>query len=330
MAPTHDNSQLKLRSRDWCFTLNNYKAIDEAILRQLKSKYLVYGYETAPETGTPHLQGYVYFENQKIGHQLLKIMPKGIRFFKRRAKNVDDAIDYCKKEGDFWEQGERPCNQEEKGRRGKEAASWAIKKAKSGDLAAIEEEEPKIFLQYGTRLEALHDPKKLPIDGDLQHEWWVGSTGTGKSRLLWELYPNHFQKKKNKWWDGYKHEDVVAIEEWSPDNKQTAANLKEWADRYPFPGEIKGGVKQGLRPRKIIVISNYTIEQCFERREDWEPMNRKFKVIHFPEGKQEARFRSQLQPIEKPLEVVEEEEDFLADLPVDLGWLDFGGLEPIV
>jgi len=64
MAPRHDNSQLKLKSRDWCFTLNNYKAIDEAILRQLDSKYLIYGYETAPETGTPHLQGYVYFENE--------------------------------------------------------------------------------------------------------------------------------------------------------------------------------------------------------------------------------------------------------------------------
>nr|WAE43125.1 MAG: replication associated protein [Cressdnaviricota sp.] len=305
----HDNSQLALRSRDWCFTFNNYKPTDEALLQQLNSKYLVYGREVAPETGTPHLQGYIYFENQKFGHQLAKLLPRGIRFFKRMAPKLDSAIEYCKKDGDFHEQGDRPANQEEKGRRGKEAASWAIKKARSGDLKAVEEEEPRIYLQYGLRLESLHNPKKQPIDGALEHEWWVGSTGTGKSKLLWELYPGHFQKKKNKWWDGYRHEEIVAIEEWAPDNKHTAANLKEWADRYPFAGEIKGGVKQGLRPRKIIVISNYTIEQCFDRREDWEPMNRKFKVIRFPEDKQVARFRSQLQPIQASLGELEEISD---------------------
>jgi len=338
--------QLKLRSRDWCFTLNNYKPTDEALLQQIDSKYLIYGREEAPTTGTPHLQGYIYFKEAKTGSAVVKIMPRATAIFKRNSPDLDKAIDYCTKNGtndDYHEQGDRPANQQEKGRRGKEAASWAIKKARSGDFAAIEEEEPKLYLQYQSRLEGLHDPKKSPIDGALQHEWWVGPTGTGKSKLLWELYPNHFQKKKNKWWDGYKHEDVVAIEEWSPDNRATAANLKEWADRYPFPGEIKGGIKQGLRPRKIIIISNYTIEQCFDRKEDWEPMNRKFKVIRFPEGKQEARFLSQLQPTEPTPEpaVLSEPETAaptLEELEVELdlptwdwtGLFDAGSLSPLL
>jgi len=308
MSAQHDNSQLKLRSRDWCFTHNNYKATDEALLQQLDSKYLIYGREVAPETGTPHLQGYIYFANAKFGHQLQKILPRGIRFFKRRAKNVDDAIDYCTKDGsnaDFHEQGERPCNQVEKGERGKAAASWAIKKARTGDLQAIEDEQPKLFLQYGPRLEGLYEPPNKPLDV-LEHEWWVGGTGTGKSRLLWELYPGHYAKRINKWWDGYKRQDVVAIEEWSPDARLTAQSLKQWADHYPFPGEIKNGNMQGLRPRKIIVLSNYTIEQCFERSEDRDPMLRRFKVIHFPEGKQEARFRAQLVPTVVTPEVMDD------------------------
>lgn len=26
-------------------------------------------------------------------------------------------------------------------------------------------------------------------DDDTPHEWWVGETGTGKSKKLWDLYP---------------------------------------------------------------------------------------------------------------------------------------------
>ena len=76
--------------------------------------------------------------------------------------------------------------------------------------------------------------------------------------------------------------EVVAIEEWSPKNDLTASALKKWADRYPFPGEIKGGCLQGLRPKKIIVLSNYTPEQCFLNQEDLGPILRRFTVIKFP------------------------------------------------
>lgn len=292
MAPT---TQLELRSRDWCFTLNNYDKDDIDALKDIDSKYLIMGKEVGA-SGTPHIQGYIYFINQRTGHQVKKLLPRGTHFEKRMAKNFMDAINYCKKEGNFYEQGEPPCTQEEKGRRGKEAASWAIKKARTGSLKEIEEHEPGLFLQFGPRLEALYVPPNKPLDV-LEHEWWVGPTGTGKSRLLWELYPGHYGKKINKWWDGYKREEVVAIEEWSPDARLTAQSLKQWADHYPFQGEIKGGSMNALRPRKIIVLSNYTIEQCFERVEDRDPIMRRFKVIKFPEGKQEARFRSHCKPM---------------------------------
>lgn len=117
---------------------------------------------------------------------------------------------------------------------------------------------------------------------ELESEWWVGPTGTGKSRTLWELYPDHYGKALNKWWDGYTNEEVVAIEELNPESsKYLAHHIKIWGDRYPFSAEIKGGTLRRIRPKKVIVLSNYTIDECFPMSQDAEPIKRRFKVKHF-------------------------------------------------
>lgn len=122
-----------------------------------------------------------------------------------------------------------------------------------------------------------------PILSELEHEWWYGPSGTGKSKRAWEEFPGHYQKELNKWWCSYAGEDVVVIEEWSPKNECTASALKIWADRYPFTGQIKGGSMTKIRPRKIIVTSNYSIEQCFPNAEDQGPLKRRFKQVYFPD-----------------------------------------------
>lgn len=57
--------------------------------------------------------------------------------------------------------------------------------------------------------------------------------------------------------------------------------IKIWADRYPFSPEIKGSTIKKIRPEKIIVLSNYTIDECFEKVQDREPIKRRFKVVNF-------------------------------------------------
>ena len=58
-----------------------------------------------------------------------------------------------------------------------------------------------------------------------------------------------------------------------------ADRLKVWADRYPFPGEIKGGRIEGIRPLKVIVTSNYT-RRVLPQLNDLEPILRRFKVVN--------------------------------------------------
>jgi len=313
--------------RAWCFTLNNYNKSDEDHIQGfIKSlaRYIVYGREVGAD-GTAHLQGYVYFHNQRQRKAVARMLPRAHLEPSNGSPTQNRA--YCTKENDFFEFGDIPMERDMariKGGAGNAARyTKAIEDASRGDMDTIKRDDPQLYLLHGVRLESLFAPTTIPLDGDLLHEWWVGPSGSGKSRLLWELYPNHFAKALNKWWDRYRHEDVVAIEEWAPKNDCTASSLKRWADRYPFPGEIKGGVMQKLRPKKIIVLSNYTPQQCFLNSEDLEPMLRRFTVIHFPAQESHARFRaSAMQEEEAPLETPMEIDFDLPDLDLDGDFFD--------
>lgn len=268
------------RTRGWCFTLNNYTPIDELEFGLIPDlKYYVYGREVG-EQGTPHLQGYLHFNNKKSLRQLKHHFPTG--HFEPRRGSINQAVDYCKKDGDFTEWGEKPCNDNiEKGSKSKERWEKILSLARNGDWNTIMSEYPGVWVLHQPRLRQLVERAPAIIDGDLRHEWWYGQTGTGKSRKIWQDYPIHFQKQLNKWWDGYNDEEIVVVEEWSPKNECTGSMLKVWGDRYPFTAEIKGGTLLRIRPKKIIVTSNYTIEECFQSPQDSGPLKRRFKQIHF-------------------------------------------------
>lgn len=94
------------RAKHWCFTLNNYSQqnIDKIIENASDFDYVFFGKEVG-ESGTPHLQGFVSFPQRvrrnycidKIGQAHFTV-----------ARNIDNSIQYCKKDGDFVEIGERP------------------------------------------------------------------------------------------------------------------------------------------------------------------------------------------------------------------------------
>ena len=95
------------QTKNWCFTFNNYTDADcerFALLPNFQIKYLIYGKETG-ESGTPHLQGFVHFKARKrmsgvksaLGSSTIHVEP---------ARNVAKAVEYCKKDGDWFEFGD--------------------------------------------------------------------------------------------------------------------------------------------------------------------------------------------------------------------------------
>ncbi len=96
------------RSRSWLFTINNWTPsdYDTVLALQPKPKYLIVGKEIGEDNKLPHLQGYVRFPNAVTRRSLSKKLP---RAHLKIAKGTDaQNREYCSKDGDYHEYGERP------------------------------------------------------------------------------------------------------------------------------------------------------------------------------------------------------------------------------
>lgn len=88
-------------SKIWCFTLNNYTGMDITDIHKSfisnANKFIV-GKEIGEECGTPHLQGWVFF-NKAIRPMSLKLNNK-IHWEKCKGTEKEN-IDYCSKDGNI-------------------------------------------------------------------------------------------------------------------------------------------------------------------------------------------------------------------------------------
>lgn len=269
------------RKRDYCFTINNYTDADILQLHELennpKVRYVIIGRETGSE-GTPHIQGYVYFNNAVPMVTVSKLISRA--HITPCRGSPQQNIDYCSKDGDFVETGERPVSQKRKGELGYDYWETQKRLAIEGKLDQI---DPKLYVcHYSTLKRIAADHAAMPLDNeDILNDWFYGETGTGKSKKARDENPGLYLKMCNKWWDGYNGEDVALLEDFDKNHKVLGHHMKIWADRYAFPAEVKGS-KVNLRPKKIIVTSNWSPQQIWgDEPETLGPILRRFKVTHF-------------------------------------------------
>lgn len=99
--PTFDETK---KRRNFCFTLNNYTDREIYNLQELaetgKVIYICWGRETAPTTGTPHLQGYVEFKEGRAKRAIVKDKAFQRASLHPRAPTSSKikAVTYCFKE----------------------------------------------------------------------------------------------------------------------------------------------------------------------------------------------------------------------------------------
>jgi len=243
------------------------------MLRTIECVYLCYGEETAPSTGTPHLQGYVVFKSQKRLSGVNKLFQAHWDVAKG---TTEQNYLYCSKDGKFIEYGTKPKSPAAVGSAKHEKWLDVIRSAKEG---TAEEEYPGEFIRYHSTLLKLYEPD-LKILDSYSGLWYCGPPGTGKSKTARAMYPDLYDKLLNKWWDGYKDEETVLIDDIDTTHTNMGLFLKRYADHYPFRAEYKGGSKM-IRPKTIIVTSNYTIDEIFLDSEMAAAIHRRYKTTHF-------------------------------------------------
>lgn len=168
------------RAKHWCFTLNNYTEEDEQRLRGLGNQvvYLIAGHEVG-DNGTPHLQGFVSFNQRKRFTQVLNTLGQ---CHLSVARNVQQSIAYCRKaDDDPIVVGEEPVATQ-----GKRSDIDEFKEAVKGGMFAMDDirehhsevyaRSPRFVLEYVNQYRPAPPIENHPLRG------WQQDLGTKLAR----------------------------------------------------------------------------------------------------------------------------------------------------
>jgi len=251
------------KARSACWTLNNYNDNHINILRTLArdAKYLVFGYEVAPTTGTPHLQGYISWDNPRSLDRFKETVSQTLHIEKMRG-NPQQSSDYCKFED--YPDNTKPNVFEEFGtlpQQG-ERTDWrvALSQIKSGTpVEEVIDNQPQL-LPCIRALDTYRSRCLKPLNRDVEVIVLWGDAGSGKSRFAYENYPDLYSKPPGKWWDGYTGQETILLDDYYGYIQYT--ELLNVLDRYPYHCEIKGGYIWA-QYKRVIITSNKPPEQWY-------------------------------------------------------------------
>lgn len=273
------------RNRKWCFTLNNWSKKELKNIKKITCEYMVIGKEVG-ENGTPHLQGYIVFKNARSLSGIKKEEGFERCHLEVTKGTVSQNYDYCTKDGDFIEIGEKPIE----------------KPGKRNDLEDIrkiilEGGKMRDVISYGANLQGIKYAEKILSYVEQKRDWkpkvlwFYGESGTGKTRDAHKIadkacLKNNWCKWVSginfKWFDGYDGHEVVIFDELRRDAFRFA-HLLRILDRYETKVEYKGGSRE-FRPYMIIITCPLSPKDEFENEpEDIKQLIRRIdKIVAYP------------------------------------------------
>nr|WAE43273.1 MAG: replication associated protein [Cressdnaviricota sp.] len=266
------------RNYNYVVTYNNYPNTD--LFDSIECGYIAYGHEVAPTTGTPHLQGFIHFENACSLRAARRRLP-GCDVRPMRGR-FDQCEAYCSKESELVKRG--VCPQFNINNGANEASRWkdVWEAAKEGRLEDIPD---KIRIQYYSTFKKIKYDYQPTVANLNPREhcgvWIYGPSGSGKTTSVWDKYPDLYEKMHNQWWDDYEMQEVVLLDEFDAHNvKDLATQLKAWAGWSVFRGEIKGASMK-LRPKKFIVCSNHHLNELMPTNHVlYDALKNRFKFVY--------------------------------------------------
>lgn len=274
----HHNGMARTRSKAWVFTLNNWVDEEADVLcgmyHEGQASYMLFGVETG-ESGTPHLQGYVELISRVSLSSLKDLIGLSRIHLEPRRGSQQEAISYCKKDGDFVELGSAS-------RQGRRTDLDSIQQAIK-DGANQMEVADRFFSQWVVYRRSFEAYDNM-LHNDTPRRWetevtvYIGATGTGKSRTVHELEPRLFvaslpSRGGAPWFDGYRGHEAVLFDDYRGEYEFSL--LLRLLDRYPMSVPIKGGFVN-WQPKRIYITSNRHVEFWYPGLgEGLEPLNRR-------------------------------------------------------
>lgn len=243
-----DSDAPKNMPRQWIGTWNNYTPEDVERFRiwcVANTTYSICGYETAPTTGTPHLQSF---------HQM-KGRPR-FSVFKASFPSVDvtpvtqdnGCVGYCEKDEDLAFKHGEYVNKNPGRRTDLEAVA---KLCKTGcTLKEVADAHPTAVMQYSSGIKHLQAIYEAPRDRS-RPKYVVclwGPTDLWKTRRIFDHMdrigqsPYVWDPDMGQWWDGYAGHKYVIMDEFRGQMKR--GSFLRLTDRYPYRVQCKGGSNQ--------------------------------------------------------------------------------------
>lgn len=260
------------RSRQVVFTLNNYTSDEERDMFEAFSslsnniRFCGVGREIG-ESGTPHFQGFIYFDNPKTFSAAHKIPGLNRAHFEPVKGTIQQNIDYCSKGGDYKEYGEKPTQGK---RNDLEEVAELVKAGKR--ISDVAFECPTQFIKFHKGIERLISLQIAPRDFKTMVYWYYGPTGTGKSKKAFEQAAEaasyYVKDPLNKWYCGYEQQELMIIDDYRRDFS-TFACLLRLMDRYPMTVETKGGTTQFVT-RTLVITTPKSPTETWEGRTEEE------------------------------------------------------------
>jgi hypothetical protein len=287
------NPVRNVRSKEYCFTLNNY---DEPSRLHLATRaeevcvYLCYQPELSPTTATPHLQGYLCLTTERtlkgVKDQVFDTAALQRVHLEISRGTKDQCRDYCRKDEsrdpnvgfgfvEFGRFEDVPARRGQGARNDIHAAADIIRNG--GTMYQVAQDHPDQFVRYHRGFTALQltlwsRPRTRNEAGVFEPPrvfWYWGPTGTGKTRAVFEENPDadiYRKPSNNEWWDGYCGQPIVLLDDYRS-NWFSFSYLLNITDIYPMQVAVKGGYSH-YSPKKIYITCPKPPELLYESLEE--------------------------------------------------------------
>jgi hypothetical protein len=242
------------------------------------AKGIVCGLEIAPTTNTPHIQGFVRWHKPrsfKWVQRTLKVPGFNGSPHVEPSKSPAQAIEYCKKDGEFKTYGEPSSTPGSR----TDLKSACASLLEHRDLTLFKQEHPDMWVRYHRGFQTLIDhPSRIVGDKPLV-VWLHGPTGSGKTRYVHEKEPDLWPAHNGlRWFDGYHGQSAVLFDDFRGDWCKFHFLLRI-LDRYPLDVEIKGGHVAWAPSRIYITSSKHPKDVYNVLDEDVQQLIRRIDII---------------------------------------------------